>query len=98
MLKKMSFLAGLAIAGTMGAGATTPAMAGDTWTMTTTWPSSLELIATDKHFVELANKLTGDALKIDFYDGGSLVPAGEVFGAVESGSIQAGADWPGYWR
>ncbi|WP_111558956.1 TRAP transporter substrate-binding protein DctP [Paracoccus sediminilitoris] len=75
----------------------TPALS-ENWTMTTTWPSSLELIEIDKHWVELANKLVDDdKLTIEFFDGGSLVPAGEVFGAVESGTIQAGADWPGYW-
>jgi TRAP-type mannitol/chloroaromatic compound transport system substrate-binding protein len=75
----------------------TPALS-ENWTMTTTWPSSLELIELDKHWVELANKLVDDdKLTIEFFDGGSLVPAGEVFGAVESGTIQAGADWPGYW-
>ena len=74
-----------------------PAMA-DNWTMTTTWPSSLELIEIDKKFVEIANALVDDAdLTIEFFEGGSLVPAGEVFGAVESGTIQAGGDWPGYW-
>nr|WP_272848271.1 TRAP transporter substrate-binding protein DctP [Paracoccus saliphilus] len=74
-----------------------PAMA-ENWTMTTTWPSSLELIEIDKHWVELVNQLVDDdKLTIEFYDGGSLVPAGEVFGAVESGTVQAGADWPGYW-
>ncbi len=78
-------------------GAATPALA-ENWTMTTTWPSSLELIELDKHWVDLANKLIDDdKLTIEFYEGGSLVPAGEVFGAVESGTIQAGADWPGYW-
>ncbi|MFN4060374.1 TRAP transporter substrate-binding protein DctP [Paracoccus hibiscisoli] len=77
--------------------AATPALS-ETWTMTSTWPSSLELIEIDKHWVDLANKLVDDdKLTIEFYDGGSLVPAGEVFGAVESGTIQAGADWPGYW-
>ena len=75
----------------------TPALS-ENWTMTTTWPSSLELIEIDKHWVELANKLVDDdKLTIEFFDGGNLVPAGEVFGAVESGTIQAGADWPGYW-
>ncbi|WP_324751929.1 TRAP transporter substrate-binding protein DctP [Roseovarius sp. Pro17] len=73
------------------------ALAQESWTMTTTWPSSLELIETDKHFVDLANKLTTGELTIEFFEGGSLVPAGEVFGAVESGTVQAGADWPGYW-
>jgi len=68
-----------------------------TWTMTSTWPSSLELMELDKKWVELANKLAGDELKIDFFEGGSLVPSGEVFGAVEAGTIQAAGDWPGYW-
>jgi TRAP-type mannitol/chloroaromatic compound transport system substrate-binding protein len=92
-MKLTNFIATAATAlGVSGA-----AMAQDSWTMTTTWPTSLELIEIDKKFVELANALTGDALTIEFFEGGALVPAGEVFGAVESGTIQAGADWPGYW-
>lgn len=74
-----------------------PALA-ETWTMTSTWPSSLELIEIDRKWVENVGKMVDpDVLTIEFYDGGALVPAGEVFGAVESGTIQAGADWPGYW-
>ncbi|SIS62835.1 TRAP transporter substrate-binding protein DctP [Paracoccus saliphilus] len=91
MLKRLMTTAALTLAGAA------PAMA-ENWTMTTTWPSSLELIEIDKHWVELVNQLVDDdKLTIEFYDGGSLVPAGEVFGAVESGTVQAGADWPGYW-
>ena len=92
-MKLKSTLAGLALCAGFG----TQAAAQDNWTMTTTWPTSLELIEIDKHFVDLANKLTGDDLTIEFFEGGSLVPAGEVFGAVESNTVQAGADWPGYW-
>ncbi|SPY07363.1 TRAP transporter substrate-binding protein DctP [Oligella urethralis] len=55
------------------------------------------MIETDKKWVELVNKLAGDELQIEFFEGGSLVPSGEVFSAVESGTIEAGADWPGYW-
>ncbi|RJL00307.1 ABC transporter substrate-binding protein [Paracoccus aestuarii] len=74
-----------------------PAMA-ENWTMTSTWPSSLELIEIDRYWVDMVGKLVDpETLSIEFYEGGSLVPAGEVFGAVESGTIQAGADWPGYW-
>jgi len=93
MTMKKTTLAGLALV----AGMATQAVAQQSWTMTTTWPSSLELIEIDRHFVELANKLTGDDLTIEFFEGGALVPAGEVFGAVESGTIQASGDWPGYW-
>nr|WP_240794135.1 TRAP transporter substrate-binding protein DctP [Pseudorhodobacter turbinis] len=84
-------------AAALSLGMASAAVAQESWTMTTTWPTSLELIEIDKHFVELANKLTGDDLSIEFFEGGALVPAGEVFGAVESGTIQAGGDWPGYW-
>ena len=83
--------------GALGGGPRGPARAETTWQMTTVWPSSLELIEIDKHFVELANKLTTGDLTIEFFEGGSLVPSGEVFGAVESGTIDAGGDWPGYW-
>ena len=87
----------LMTAAALAMAAATPALS-ETWTMTSTWPSSLELIEIDKHWVDLANKLVDDdKLTIEFYEGGALVPAGEVFGAVESGTIQAGADWPGYW-
>ena len=58
MLTKITLVTGLALA----AGIATQSAAQESWTMTTTWPSSLELIEIDKHFVELANKLTGDAL------------------------------------
>src|SRR5690625_1092668 len=76
----------------------TPALAQQhTWTMTSTWPSSLELMELDKKWVEIVNEIAGDEIKIDFFEGGSLVPSGEVFAAVESGTIQAGGDWPGYW-
>jgi len=90
-MKKMMTIAALALSTAVPASA-------ETWTMTTTWPSSLELIETDKHWVKMVNDLIDDdKLQIEFYDGGNIVPAGEVFGAVESGTIQAGADWPGYW-
>ncbi len=94
MTLKHSLAAGAALGALAVAGS---AAAQQSWTMTTTWPSSLELIEIDRHFVELANQLTGDDLQIEFYEGGALVPAGEVFGAVQSGTIQAGGDWPGYW-
>lgn len=90
--KTLSLLIGAALFGSVGI-----AQAQQKWTMTSTWPSSFELIEIDKKWVEIVNKLAGDELKIDFFEGGSLVPSGEVFSAVESGTINAGGDWPGYW-
>ncbi|MDZ7809088.1 MAG: TRAP transporter substrate-binding protein DctP [Arhodomonas sp.] len=67
------------------------------WTMTTTWPSSIELIEIDKHWVELVNQLAGDELTINFHEGGSLMPGTQVFDATSAGDIEAAGDWPGYW-
>ncbi|MBP5856212.1 TRAP transporter substrate-binding protein DctP [Marivibrio halodurans] len=93
----MKLIRGVLAAAVLSGMASAPAMAQENWTMTTVWPASLELIEMDRKFVELANKLAGDDLTIEFFEGGTLVPSGEVFGAVESGTIQAGGDWPGYW-
>src|SRR5690606_31067453 len=65
--------------------------------MTSTWPPGINLIETDKHFVELVNKLGKGVIQIKFHPGESLVPSTQVFDAVRSGSIDASADWPGYW-
>ncbi|MEN2976840.1 TRAP transporter substrate-binding protein DctP (plasmid) [Tistrella bauzanensis] len=79
---------------TLSAGA---AVAQTTMQMTTTWTSGINLIEGDKKFVEIANKLTGDDLKIQFFEGNTLVPSTQVFDAVQSNTVNASADWPGYW-
>ncbi|MDI5983982.1 TRAP transporter substrate-binding protein DctP [Halomonas sp. M4R5S39] len=73
------------------------AQAQERWTMTTTWPDSLDLIEIDRHWADLVNKLAGDELQIEFRAGGTLMPGTEVFDATETGSIEASGDWPGYW-
>ncbi|RDB42086.1 ABC transporter substrate-binding protein [Halomonas sp. DQ26W] len=76
---------------------TTTAQAQERWTMTSTWPDSIDLIEIDRHWVELVNKIAGDELEIEFRAGGTLMPGTEVFDATETGSIEASGDWPGYW-
>lgn len=49
-----------------------PAAAEESWTMTTVWPSSLELIEMDRKFVETANVLIKGELTIEFFDGGAV--------------------------
>lgn len=65
--------------------------------MTTPWPQGLNLIHLDEYFVETLNKIGGDDLQIEFFAGGTLVPATQTFDAVRSNSIAASATWPGYW-
>lgn len=96
-MKKSPFVMTALAAGIAMAAMSTTAMAQEKWTMTTTWPDNLDLIQIDRHWVELVNKLAGDELEINFRAGGTLMPGTEVFDATETGSIEAAADWPGYW-
>lgn len=65
--------------------------------MTSTWPPGINIIDADNHFVDLVNRLGEGSIQIEFFPGESLVPSTQVFDAVQSGSIQASGDWPGYW-
>ncbi|MCE8021655.1 TRAP transporter substrate-binding protein DctP [Halomonas sp. MCCC 1A11036] len=75
----------------------TSAQAQQSWTMTSTWPDSIDAVKIDRHWAELVNKLAGNELQIEFFAGGTLMPGTEVFDATETGSIEAAGDWPGYW-
>lgn len=80
----------------LGAG-NAAAIAETQWTVTTQWPSDLELIEYDERFLTVVEDVLGDELQIDFHAGGALVPPMGVFDAVSSGDIQASGDWPGFW-
>ncbi len=90
MLNSAAAVLGIAMAGTVAAEPIEIRM-------TSTWPTGISLIEADKHFVEVVNELAEGRLKINFTPGGTLVPSDQVFDAVQSGSIDASADWPGYW-
>lgn len=65
--------------------------------MSSVWPEGINLIDSDKHFVELVNSIGEGVVQIDYTPGGVLVPATQAFGAVQSGAIDMATDWPGYW-
>jgi len=93
--KGVTIAAALAL---LAAGASASAQAKEvTIQMTSTWPPGINLIESDRHFVELVNKLGKGVIQIKFHPGESLIPSTQVFDAVRSGSIDASADWPGYW-
>ncbi len=99
MAKKILGLAtGIAV-GLAGATATPAAHGEETqsWTMTSTWPSEIELIELDRRWVDTVNRIAGDELEIEFQPGGTIIPGDQVFDAAQSGNIDAAADWPGYW-
>ncbi len=51
----------------------------------------------DVNLAETINKMSGGRLEISIHPAGELIPAFEVFDAVRTGAIQAGAAWPTYW-
>jgi len=67
------------------------------WKVVTTWTPAITLIKADEYFVKLANEMCKGELEMKLYPAGELVSAFEVFGAVSSGTVQGGFDWPGYW-
>ena len=66
----MAKVAGLTLAAGLAISAGTALAADATMRMTTTWTSGINLMEGDKKFVEIANAITGDALKIEFFEGG----------------------------
>ncbi len=65
--------------------------------MSSVWSSGIQLIEVDRHFVKLVNNMGGDNFKIKFFDGGTMVPAFELFDTVANGTLDMGGDWGGYW-
>ncbi|WP_319825908.1 TRAP transporter substrate-binding protein DctP [Thalassovita sp.] len=86
-----------ALAAALAVASTAYAQEEVTLSMTTVWPEGINLIDSDRHFVETVNAIGAGKVQIDFMPGGTLVPSTEVFGAVQSGGVDMGTDWPGYW-
>ena len=67
------------------------------WRVVTTWTPAITLIKSDEHFIKTVNELCKGELELKLYPAGQIVSSFEVFNAVQSGTVQAGFDWPGYW-
>ena len=78
-------------------GLTTAQAAPIKWKVATVWTPAITLIKTDQYFVETANELCKGELEMKLFPAGEIVSSFEVFSAVQSGTVQAGCDWPGYW-
>ena len=65
--------------------------------MSSVWSSGIQLIEVDRHFVKLVNRMGGKNFQIKFFDGGTMVPAFELFDTVANGTLDMGGDWGGYW-
>ena len=70
------------------------------WKMVTPWSSGLLYFVIATHFCDSVRLASAGRLDIKPFPAGvgEIVPAFQVFDAVAKGSVQAGHDWPGYWK
>ena len=82
------------------AGMTAPAMAEKVkLNMGATFPSKLvQLGGLGKTLEANVKEISGGELELKYFEPGALVPALELFDAVQSGSVDAGWSTPGYWQ
>ena len=76
-----------------------PAMAADPvvkWKVQTPWPKALWQHKTAEIWAQDVEKISGGRMKIDLFAAGEIVPAFEVFNAVQRGTLDAGHTWAGY--
>lgn len=75
------------------------AFAQQQWRMQSIWVPSITLWRPDRYFTDLMNILADGQLRIQYFEGGSLVTrSDELFDAVSTGALQMGSDWPSYWE
>lgn len=67
------------------------------WKVVTVWTPAITLMKADQYFIKLANELCKGELEMKLFPAGEIVSSFEVFSAVQSGTVQAGCDWGGYW-
>lgn len=69
------------------------------WKLVTTWPKNFPGLGSYAvQFADSMAKMTDGRFKVHVYGAGELVPALGVFGAVSSGSAQAGHSAAYYWK
>jgi len=94
---KRMLVLGLAVVALLAFAASAAAQEPIKWKVVTTWTPAITLIKSDEHFVETVNTLCKGQLEMKLFPAGQIVGSFEVFDAVQSGTVQAGFDWPGYW-
>ncbi|WP_028583181.1 TRAP transporter substrate-binding protein [Desulfogranum mediterraneum] len=68
------------------------------WKMTMPWSKGLLFYDMAVHFCDSVRLASAGRLDIKPFSAGEIVPAMQTFDAVSKGSVQAGHDWPGYWK
>jgi TRAP-type mannitol/chloroaromatic compound transport system substrate-binding protein len=66
------------------------------WKVQTPWPKALWQHKTAEIWAKDIEKISGGRMKIDLFATDEIVPAFEVFNAVQRGTLDAGHTWAGY--
>ena len=51
----------------------------------------------EETYAEMVTKLSNGRIKVTYFGAGELGSQGSVFDLVQSGTVEMGGDWPGYW-
>lgn len=99
---RRKFIAGAAAGGVAGAGAVfrprnAKARPRVRWNMPTSWPPHLLLQDAAIIVAQRVADITDGAFEIRVYPGGELVPALEVFDAVQAGTVECAHSWGPYY-
>lgn len=92
-----SAAAGAVVASGAGSAAFAQSNAKVRWNMPTSWPPQLLLQDSATMFADNLARLTNGEFQIRVYTAGELVPPLEVFGAVQSGTVECAHTWNGYY-
>ena len=68
------------------------------WKMVMPWTKDLLFYDVAVHFCDSVRLASAGRLDITPFSAGELVPAMQSFDAVSKGIVEAGHDWPGYWK
>ncbi len=69
------------------------------WKMVTTWPKNFPGLGTGAQYLaDIIAEMSNGRLKIKVYGAGEIVPAFEIFDAVQSGTAQMGHGSAYYWK
>jgi len=97
----MTKLSTIIAASLLSIGLASPVQAADSeikWKMQSAYPGGLvQLGASGKYFASQLEVISGGNMKVKFYEPNALVPALEILGAVQTGSIDAGWAAAGFW-
>ncbi|MEM8877066.1 MAG: TRAP transporter substrate-binding protein [Pseudomonadota bacterium] len=97
-MKKLLATTALSLSLAFGAAGSANAVQELDWDMPATFPSSLVQLGTmGKVLSERLNAMTDGAINLKYAEPGAIVPALEVFDAVQSGAVQAAWSTSGYW-